>query len=60
MRASWSKVLTFLVLQWPPFFVLRDEIYQIRNYSSDNVRVLMRLEAGKLLKNRHAPIRILL
>ena len=34
--------------QWPKSFVLRDEIYQMRNYSRDNVRVLMRLDAGKL------------
>ncbi len=33
---------------------LRDEIYQIRNYSRDNVRVLMRLDASKLdLKNKN-------
>ena len=34
--------------QWPPAFVLRDEIYQMRNFSRDKVRVLMRLDAGKL------------
>jgi hypothetical protein len=34
--------------QWPHSFVLRDEIYQIRNYSRDKVRVLMRLDASKL------------
>jgi len=34
--------------QWPRSFVLRDEIYQIRNYSRDKVRVLMRLDASKL------------
>jgi type 1 glutamine amidotransferase len=34
--------------QWPLKFVLRDEIYQIRNYSRDKVRVLMRLDAGRL------------
>jgi hypothetical protein len=34
--------------QWPKFFVLRDEIYQIRNYSRDKVRVLMRLDASKI------------
>ena len=34
--------------QWPRAFVLRDEIYQIRNYSRDKVRVLMRLDAGNL------------
>jgi uncharacterized protein len=38
--------------QFPASFVLKDEIYQIRNYSRDNVRVLMRLDASKLdLKN---------
>lgn len=38
--------------QWPRSFVLRDEIYQIKNYSRDKVRVLMRLDPGKLdLKN---------
>jgi type 1 glutamine amidotransferase len=34
--------------QWPHSFVLRDEIYQLRNYSRDKVRVLMRLDASKL------------
>jgi uncharacterized protein len=34
--------------QWGGSFVLRDEIYQVRNYSRDKVRVLMRLDAGKL------------
>ena len=34
--------------QWPKSFVLRDEIYQMRNYSRDNVRVLMRLDAAKI------------
>lgn len=34
--------------QWPQSFVLRDEIYQLRNYSRDKVRVLMRLDASKL------------
>jgi type 1 glutamine amidotransferase len=34
--------------QWPRSFVLRDEIYQVRNYSRDKVRVLMRLDASKL------------
>jgi type 1 glutamine amidotransferase len=33
---------------WPRSLVLRDEIYQIRNYSRDKVRVLMRLDASKL------------
>jgi type 1 glutamine amidotransferase len=36
------------IKQWPWSFVLRDEIYQMRNYSRDKVRVLMRLDAGKL------------
>jgi uncharacterized protein len=34
--------------QWPKSFVLRDEIYQARNYSRDKVRVLMRLDSSKL------------
>ena len=34
--------------QWPKSFVLRDEIYQARNYSRDKVRVLMRLDTSKL------------
>jgi type 1 glutamine amidotransferase len=33
---------------WPGSFILRDEIYQQRNYSREKVRVLMRLDAGKL------------
>jgi type 1 glutamine amidotransferase len=33
---------------WGESFVLRDEIYQVRNYSRDKVRVLMRLDASKL------------
>jgi len=40
--------------QWPRAFVLRDEIYQMKDYSRDKVRVLMRLDAGKLdLKNKN-------
>ena len=44
--------------QWPRNFFLRDEIYQIKNYSRDKVRVLMRLdtqsEKAKLdLKNKN-------
>jgi type 1 glutamine amidotransferase len=40
--------------QWPPSFVLRDEIYQMRNYSRDKVRVLMRLDVSKLdMKNKN-------
>ena len=34
--------------QWPRSFVLRDEIYQIKNYSRDKVRILMRLDPSKL------------
>jgi type 1 glutamine amidotransferase len=33
---------------WPRSFVLHDEIYQIKNFSRDNLRVLMRLDASKL------------
>jgi hypothetical protein len=39
--------------QFPRGFVLRDEVYQLRNYSRDKVRVLMRLDPAKLdLKNK--------
>ena len=34
--------------QWPKSFVLKDEIYQIKDFSRDKVRVLMRLDATKL------------
>src|SRR6202050_1351380 len=34
--------------QWPKTFTLSDEIYQMKNYSRDNTRVLMRLDPGKL------------
>ena len=34
--------------QFPSDFVILDEIYQYKNYSRDNVRVLMRLDASKL------------
>src|SRR3984957_19713107 len=34
--------------QWPRSFVLSDEIYQVRNYSRDKVRVLMRLDTSKI------------
>src|SRR5438132_2140374 len=33
---------------WPKAFTLTDEIYQVKNFSRDNTRVLMRLDAGKL------------
>jgi uncharacterized protein len=40
--------------QFPLSFVLRDEIYQMRNYSRDKVRVLMRLNVSKLdMKNKN-------
>ena len=40
--------------QWPKSFVLKDEIYQMKDYSRDKVRVLMRLDASKLdLNNPH-------
>jgi uncharacterized protein len=32
----------------PERFVLKDEIYQIKNFSRENVRVLLRLDAGKV------------
>jgi type 1 glutamine amidotransferase len=34
--------------EWPRSFVSRDEIYQVKNYSRDKLRVLMRLDASKL------------
>jgi len=34
--------------QWGKSFVLKDEIYQIKDFSRDRVRVLMRLDATKL------------
>jgi len=34
--------------QWPRAFTLTDEIYQVKNYTRENTRVLMRLDAGKL------------
>ena len=34
--------------QFPPRFTLKDEIYQIKDYSRDRVRVLLRLDASKL------------
>jgi type 1 glutamine amidotransferase len=38
--------------QWPHEFTIKDEIYQIKNFSRDKCRVLMRLDAAKLdLKN---------
>jgi uncharacterized protein len=40
--------------QFPQSFVLRDEIYQMTNYSRDKVRVLMRLDVNKLdMKNKN-------
>src|SRR5271168_1578569 len=37
--------------QWPREFVLTDEIYQMKDYSRDKVRVLMRLDSCKLALN---------
>lgn len=38
--------------QWSKEFVLKEEIYQMRDWSRQNVRVLMRLDSGKVdLKN---------
>jgi type 1 glutamine amidotransferase len=37
--------------QWLRAFTLRDEIYQIRNFSREKLRVLMRLDASKLEMN---------
>lgn len=34
--------------KWPAAFQMTDEIYQIRNYSRENSRVLMRLDSSKL------------
>jgi uncharacterized protein len=40
--------------QFPSTFVLHDEIYQMRNYSRDKLRVLMRLDVSKLdMKNKN-------
>jgi type 1 glutamine amidotransferase len=40
------------IKQWPKAFTLNDEIYQVKNFSRENTRVLMRLDPGKLdLKN---------
>ncbi len=37
--------------QWPRAFSIKDEIYQIKNFSRDDRRVLLRLDAGKLELN---------
>jgi type 1 glutamine amidotransferase len=34
--------------QWGQSFVLKDEIYQMKNFSRENTRVLMRLDASQL------------
>src|SRR5215467_8351552 len=34
--------------QWPKSFVWKDEIYQLKDFSREKVRVLMRLDASKL------------
>lgn len=33
---------------WPSAFTLKDEIYQVKNFSRENTRVLLRLDADKL------------
>jgi hypothetical protein len=33
---------------WPRTFTLKDEIYQIKAFSRDSVRVLLRLDADKI------------
>jgi type 1 glutamine amidotransferase len=40
--------------KWPQGFVLKDEIYQMKAWSRQNVRVLMRLDASKLDLNKPA------
>ena len=40
--------------QWPQAFVLKDEIYQMKAWSRQNVRVLMRLDPSKLDLNKPA------
>jgi hypothetical protein len=37
--------------QWPHSFILKDEIYQIKNYWRDDRRVLLRLDASNLNLN---------
>jgi type 1 glutamine amidotransferase len=37
--------------QWPRSFTIRDEIYQVKNFSRDKCHVLMRLDADKLNLN---------
>jgi len=40
--------------QWPRAFMLRDEVYQLKDYSRDKLRVLMRLDANNRdLKNKN-------
>jgi uncharacterized protein len=41
-----------IVKAFPKSFVIRDEIYQYRNWSRDKVRVLMSLDASKLDLNK--------
>jgi type 1 glutamine amidotransferase len=40
--------------KWPQAFVLKDEIYQMKAWSRQNVRVLMRLDTSKLELNKPA------
>jgi len=57
----WGTFEAPLVVEDPAFpglgrlprrFTLRDEIYQIKDYSRDNVRVLLRLDAGRVELSR--------
>jgi hypothetical protein len=36
------------ISEWPAEFTITDEIYQMKNFSRENCRVLMRLDASKL------------
>ena len=48
-RPSLSKILNSLACpNRPPEFTMTDEIYQMKNFSRDKCRLLMRLDASKL------------
>ena len=34
--------------QWPASFIIRDEIYQMKDYSREKIRVLMRLNSAQI------------
>ena len=49
MPRSWSRTPRFPGMEHlPGSFTLQDEIYQIKDFSRDDVRVLLRLDAGKV------------